>query len=121
MLAIAGLIAVFVATYFTYKTAKSTGRNPLWALATLGVGLGFQLIIPLFIGIILGIVYVAGGTPVDTLQNAIAGVSMIIGIVCLVLSFIGMGLIVRHVSTYPEDGDEIHIPPPPTFGDRVSR
>jgi hypothetical protein len=50
MLSILGFIAVFIATYFIYKTAKDTGRNAVgWAFLTFAVGSGIQIILPLLI------------------------------------------------------------------------
>ena len=116
MLGIIAFIAVFVAAYFAYKTASGNGRNgPLWALATLGVGFGFQIIIPILIGIVLGIIYISMGTPVDKLQAQISGPATIIGFVMLFLSFIGIWLILRHVAKLPEDAPVERVPPPPTF------
>ncbi len=114
------LIAVIVATYLVAKTAKDTGRNAvLWGLMTLGVGLGFQLVIPMLIGIILGVVLILTGTPVDQIEGALSsGELSIIGILCLFLSFIGIWLIMKQVSKIPEDGKPILVsppPPPPTF------
>ena len=64
MITILALIAVFVAAYYVAKTAKDTGRNVvLWALLTLGVGLGFQLVIPVVVTLIVAIVLLATGTP----------------------------------------------------------
>ena len=117
MLGVIALVAVMIAAYFAYKTANDNGRSgPLWALATIGVGFGFQIAIPLFIGIILGVVYVSTGTPVDQLQERIGGVASIIGMVMLFLSFIGVWLILRHVAKLPEDVPIEKLPPPPTFG-----
>ena len=117
MLGVIALIAVFVAAYFAYKTATDNGRSgPLWALATIGVGFGFQIVIPILIGIILGIVYVMTGTPVDQLQEKITGPATIVGFVMLFLSFVGIWLILKHVAKLPEDAPVERVPPPPTFG-----
>ena len=118
MLGILALIAVFISAYYAYKTANGTGRSgPLWALATLGVGLGCQIVLPVLVGLILGIVYVVTGTPVSDLQQKIAGITMIISFVALFLSFVGIWLVLRHISKIPEDRPGTPIPPPPpTFG-----
>ncbi len=60
MLTILGFVAVIVATFHIYKTARDTNRNAVvWALATLAVGFGFQLVVPLLIGIAAGILMVS--------------------------------------------------------------
>ncbi len=115
MLSILGFIAVFIAAYFVYKTAKDTGRNAVgWALLTLAVGFGVQIILPLFIGIILGVAMMTSGSSVTEIQESIAPAAMIIGIVCLILSFVGIWFIMRHISKLPED-ESFAPPPPPTF------
>lgn len=116
MLGIIALVAVFIAAYFAYKTAAGNGRSgPLWALATLAVGLGFQIVIPIMIGIVLALVYMAMGTPADELQQEMSGVAGIIGIVSLVFSFIGIWLVLRHVAKLPDDPPVEKLPSPPVF------
>jgi hypothetical protein len=109
---------MIVMTYQTYKTARDNGRNGgLWALATLGVGIALQFVIPLIIGVVLGIILVMQGTsdPVE-LQSKIIGPANIFGIVCLVLSIVGMWLIFKHVSKVPGVPIAEVPPPPPEFG-----
>lgn len=114
MLTILGLIAVVAMTVQVYKTARDTNRNAVvWALMTLAVGLGFQLVVPLLIGIVIGVVMMASGSSQAEIQTAILPAAAIVGIVCLVLSFAGMWLIARQVSKIPEDAAP---PAPPTFG-----
>lgn len=116
MLGVIGLVAVIVGAYFAYKTANDNGRSgPLWAFITIAIGLGFQLVIPVLIGMVIGIVYVASGTPVDELQDKITGPTLVIGIIAIVSSFVGIGLVLRHVSKLPEDDPAENLPPPPTF------
>jgi hypothetical protein len=119
MLAIAGFVIMIVMTVQTYKTARDNGRNAvLWSLLTLGVGLAFQFVIPLLIGVVLGIVWVMQGTtdPAD-LQAKIYGPGIIIGIVCLVLSLVGMWLVFKQASKVPDVPYPSTPPPPPAnFG-----
>lgn len=116
MLGIIALIGVFAAAFFAYKTATGNGRSgPLWALATLGVGLGFQIVMPVVVGIILAVVYMSMGTPPERLQEEITGPATIIGIVGLLLSFVGIWLILRQVSKLPADEPMTNLPPPPVF------
>ena len=114
MLGIIALITVFIAAFFAYKTAVGNGRNgPLWTLATLGVGLGLQVVIPVVLGVILAVVYLAGGTSPEKLQEEIAGPAGVIGLVSLFVGFIAIWLILRHVSKLPQDELRIDSPPPP--------
>jgi hypothetical protein len=114
MIGILGFIAVFIVAYFAYKTANGTGRNGvLWALAALGVGFGFQIVLPIVIGIVMAFAYMAMGTPVDRIPEQITGPATIIGFVMLFLSFVGLWLILRHVSKFPEDPPAANAPPPP--------
>jgi hypothetical protein len=116
MLSIFALVAVIAAAVQIYKTANSTGRNgALWAFITVAIGIGFQWVIPLAIGIVLGIVMVASGTPVDDIQNKIQGPATIIGFITIGLSFLGVWLVFKHVSKVPNDVPAARVPQPPTF------
>ena len=84
-------------------------------LPSLGVGLGFQIVVPLLFGLILGVVFLLTGTPADQLAERINGPASIIGIAMLFFSFIGIWLILRHVAKLPEDEPIERVPPPPTF------
>jgi putative Mn2+ efflux pump MntP len=114
MLGIAGLVAIVVFTYQAYKTAAGTDRNPiLWSVATAAIGIGFQFFIPLLIGIVLAIYYMATGTPAERLEDEISGIAGVFGLVCLVLSIVGMVLVMKHVSKVRDDGSDAMAPPPP--------
>lgn len=116
MISILGFIIIFIVAYFAYKTANDNGRSgPLWALAILGVGFGLQLVLPLALGIVLGIVYVLQGMPVEQIEEEILGPATIISVVALFISLVVMGLILRHVAKLPEDEAIEQIPPPPAF------
>jgi hypothetical protein len=112
MLSIIGLVIVIVAAIYAYKTARDYGRQAvLWAIATLAVGIGIQYVVPFILGIILALVYVAQGiTDPMAIQERIMGPAMIIGIGCLVLSVVAMGMILKTLSKVP---DEPAMPPPP--------
>ena len=113
MLSILGFIAVIISTYYVYKTAKDNERNAVvWALITFGVGFGLQLIIPVLIGFFVGVVMIASGSSVEEIQQSVQPFAVIIAIVCLILSFVGIALIMRHVAKLPEDAT---VPPPPNF------
>lgn len=119
MLLIVGIVAIVVFTYQVYKTAGNTERNPgLWAVITAVIGIGFQFVLPLIIGIVLAVYYLATGTPADQLESEIYGIAVVFNIVCLILSIAGMVLVMKHVSKVK---DIIPLasagpPPPPSFG-----
>ncbi len=123
MLGIAAFIGIFVATYYAYKTAKDYDRNPiLWAAIVFAVGFGFQIIIPLLAGVILGIYFIATGTPPEMLEQEIYSYAIVINIVCIILSIIGMVLVLKHLGTVPDDDVPVSSssqtsqpPPPPKF------
>jgi len=116
MLSIIGIVVIIVATIQVYKTANSTGRNAvLWAILTLCVGFGIQWVIPLLVGIVLGLIWVASGTDPTELQSKITGPALIIGIGCLVASFVALWIIMKTVSRVPEQPVVTRPPPPPNF------
>lgn len=116
MLSILSFIGVLFAAYFIYKTAKDTGRNAVgWALLTLAVGIGIQIVLPILIGIIITFVMMLLGNSIAEVQEFVQIVAVIISIICLILSFVGIGLIIRHISKIPEDGSFVSPPPPPAF------
>lgn len=123
MLSILGIIAVIVAAYHIYKTAKDTERSAVgWALLTLGVGFGMQLILPMIIGIIMAVFLTASGSSAMEIQNSINDVALFIGIGGLAASFIGIWLIMRHVSKIPDEKPFTAPPSPPTFnGNQASK
>ena len=115
MLSIIGIVAIVVLTIQVYKAAKNTERNAaMWAILNACVGIGFQFVIPFFIGLILAVVWVAKGTsdPVE-LQSRIYGPALVIGIVSLVISIAGMVVIFKIVSRVPDRPAATMPPPPP--------
>ena len=115
MLSILGIVVIIVATYQVYKAARDTGRNAVvWALITFAVGFGFQIVIPIIAGIILAVALIASGTPESGLQEAISTPGILIGLVCLFLSFLAVWLILRQVSKIPEEKSFVAPPTPPT-------
>lgn len=98
-----GLTIVVVATFFVYKTAKENGRRALaWALANFGIGIGFQIILPIILAAAVVLFLLVSGKPQDRLQDAMEGPAWIITFVCLSLSVVAMGLILRFVAKIPE-------------------
>lgn len=116
MLSILGFIAVFIAAYFVYKTAKDNGRGAVgWSLITVAVGFGLQIVLPILIGILVGLVMISTGSSAAKMQEDIQSWSIIIAVACLVLSFIGIALIIRHVAKIPEEESFVQPPLPPDF------
>lgn len=119
MLLVLGLIIIGLFCYFVGKTAKENGRNALiWTLTCAGVGVGLQFVVPIFVGLAIGIVLLATGTPASKLQETLSfTTSITLSLIFLVLSLVGMWLILRHVAKLPEDDLNVEQPPPPpTFG-----
>lgn len=119
MLGILGIVALIVFPIQVYRTAKGTGRNAaLWTILTIVVGVGFQFVIPFFIGLIIAVVMIAGGTPPEEVTGGSEGFYLLLGLVTLALSLGGMYLIARHVGTVPDDPPSVagpQPPAPPTF------
>ena len=119
MLSIVGIVAIVVMTIQAYKSAAGTERNaPLWAGLTAVIGIGIQFVMPVTIGIAVGVYLAATGTPTDDFGQAYYGLFTIIGLAGIVLSIVGMWLVVRHVSNVRDDDPAVASPPPPppTFG-----
>ena len=119
ILQLISLIAVILVTYHVFKTARDNGRSAIgWAVLTVGVGLGFQWILPIFIGIVLAVYYMSTGMSVDELQAALETPAMLITFACFGLSFIGMFLILKFVMKIPDDPVRSDVPPPPPSFER---
>jgi hypothetical protein len=119
MLTILGLVAVVVFPIQVYKSARNTGRNAaFWTVLTAVIGIGFQFVLPFFIGLVIAVVMIAGGTPPENVAVDSYGLFLVIGIVSLILSLGGMYLVSRHVSIVPDDPPSVagpKPPPPPAF------
>ena len=119
MLSILGLIAVFISAYFIYKTAKDTNRNAFgWSLLTVAVGIGLQIILPGLIFFIIAAVMAISGNPISDVDDLPFGTTMIVSILGLAASIVGIWLIMRRVSTIPDEEYFAAPPSPPTFGGR---
>jgi len=117
ILFILGLLAVFIATYYIYKTAKDTNRNAVgWALLTFAVGFGLQIIFPVLIIIIITIAMTVSGKRLTNIDELPWSVGTIISLAGIAVSFVGIWLIMRRVSTIPDDEIFTAPPSPPTFG-----
>ena len=109
MLSIIAFAAIIVFTVYSFKTARDYGRNPfLWAVITFGIGFGLQFVLPIVIGIILAIIWLISGNTQAQMQAKIEGPAFFIGIITIVLSFIGMGLVLKFISRVPEG---VELPP----------
>ncbi len=118
ILQLLGLAVIIVATYHIVKTAREYNRNAaLWALLALGVGFGFQWVLPIVLGLALAIVYLATGTKQADLQAELSTPAMFITFACMGLSFVGMFFLLKLVSRIPDDPEPMPVPPPPTFND----
>jgi cytochrome bd-type quinol oxidase subunit 2 len=116
MLGIVAFIAIFVMTYYAYKTAKDYERNAVvWALVVFSVGFGLQIVIPFIIAIVIAIVMVTNGTPPEQVEASMSGSAIVITLVFIILSVVAMFLILRYISNFPEDDVSAAAPPPPTF------
>lgn len=117
IIVILGMAAIVVVAVLTFRTARDYGRNAaLWTLAAIGCGLGFQFVVPFFIGVVLGFVLVVTGTKLDEIPQKLGDWVIAINLACLLLSFIAMWLVLRLVSRIPEDEPvAAWPPPPPTF------
>jgi hypothetical protein len=117
MLFIVGLVAIVVFTIQVYKTAAGTGRNAAgWAALTAAVGVLLQLIVPFFVGLLIGLYYTLlnGGT--EGIPDWFNAFATAVGIGGLVLSFVAMYWIMRVVMVVPEPPKGIaNVPPPPKF------
>ena len=118
MLFIGGIIAIVVFTIQVFKTAKGTGRNAgLWAALTAAIGIGFQFFVPLILGIIIAVYYLATGSSPETLERDVQMPATVIGVISIIVSIIGMVLVSKHVSKVvdvPVGSREVP-PPPPSF------
>jgi uncharacterized membrane protein len=119
MLSILSLITVFIATYYTYKNASDTNRNAgRWALLTFAVGFGFQIIVPGIILFIIAFAMTPSGKPLTMSKQFPWSIDIIISLLGLLASFIGIWLIMRHVSTIPDE-EVFNAPPvPPNFDEK---
>ncbi len=116
MLSILGLIAVFIAAYFIYSSARDTERNAFgWSLLTVAVGIGMQIILPGIIFVVIAAIMAILGKPIRDVDDLPFGTTMIVSILGLAASIVGIWLIMRRVSTIPDEENFAAPPSPPTF------
>lgn len=106
MLSILAFAAIVIFTVYAFKSARDYGRNGiLWAFLTFGTGFALQFVIPFFVGILLAIILMVQGVPPNRMQDSVGGWGTLIGILGIVLSFIGMGVVLKLASRIPEGGE----------------
>lgn len=117
LLTLLGMAVVVAFGVLVYRTASDTGRSGgAWALLTVGIGFAIQFILPLFIGIAIGVFYIVSGRSPDEMAVSLFGLGFVIDIGCLILSVAGMMLVAKQVSKIPDE-PFVHVapPPPPEF------
>jgi len=118
-----GAAAVIVATIFIFKTARENGRSGvIWALVSLVVGFGCQIVVPIAGGIAIAIIYLMTGTPQVKLAREIDGPASILFYVSWLLSFVFLFLVLRFIANHPNEkadsvANSVIVPPPPSFND----
>ncbi len=116
MLSILGLVAIFIITYFVYKSAKEYGRNAIgWAVITLCLGFGLQIVIPFLIVVVVAIFMSINGKSAQQVEEYAQSFSFLLGTVPLIISLVVIGLILKYVGKMPEEKTFISPPEPPTF------
>lgn len=116
MLSILALIFVFIAGYFAYKSAKESGRNPvLWCVITILVGFGLQIIFPFLIGVVMMLVLVYTGNPIQDAQLEIMRWAFAITIFTLLSSVVGVMMTLKYAASMPKEVEANNqpLPPPP--------
>lgn len=123
MLSLLGIIAIVIFAVHTFRSANSNGRNGgLWAFVSVAVGIALQWVVPLVASMVIAIFYIASGSNIDTIEQDIMWPAVVISFAGLGLSFLGMWLVLRHVSQIPDEEPFTASgpPPPPVFGNELS-
>lgn len=123
MLSLLGLLAIAIFALHTFRSANSNGRNGgLWAFISVAVGIALQWVVPLVASMVIAIFYIASGSNIDTIEQDIMWPAVVISFAGLGLSFLGMWLVLRHVSQIPDEEPLTASgpPPPPVFGNELS-
>jgi len=120
MLSILGIVVIVVASIHTYRSARDCGRRAgLWLTAVLVLGIGLQFILPVVIGMVMAVVYLAMGSTQMQMMEAVTSWSVLIGIVCMVVSIVCMLMIAKRAAVVPDEPPIQPPPPPPAFGGQV--
>jgi MFS family permease len=118
-----GAAAIIVATIFISKTARENGRSGLfWALVTLAVGFGSQIVLPVIGTVVVAVVYLALGTSQRDLSDKIEAPAEMVFYVLWLLSFVFLFLVLRFVANNPVDAiGSNNVPPPPNFDSTIDQ
>lgn len=101
-----GIAAIIVCVVLAFKTARDYGRNPfLWAVITFSVGFGIQYVLTFVVGLVLGVVWMLGGSTQEQIQMAIQGPAFFITIGATILSVIAMIVVLKYLSRVREGVD----------------
>ena len=76
-----------------------------------------QYVLPIFLGIIIFLVYMVAGKRIDDFRVSLSGI--LVDLVGIVSSVFALMLILKHVSNLPEEPQKTGpLPPPPPIFDR---
>lgn len=118
MLGILGLAVIVIASVMAFKTARDYGRSTgLWVGFVLIVGLGFQVVVPVLIYIVVGTIMVVRGNNGIEIQNMFDGWLVVLNVACVFLSVVGMMSILKYLSKAPEEEPFTAPPKPPASFD----
>src|SRR5690349_8894666 len=113
-----GVAFTVVATYFVVKTARENGRSGIfWGSTAVFVGLLTQYVLPIFLSIILILVYMIAGRRVDDFRVSLSGV--FVDLACIALSVVALMFILKQVSKLPDEPKTGPLPPPPPTFDQT--
>ena len=115
MLSIIGIVAIVVFGIQIYKSAVSTERNAAaWTIAGVLTGIGIQFVIPIVVGICVGIYIAVTNTSAD---SVLYGLMEVVGIAGIVFSIVGMWIIWKRASIVKDENTSgtAAPPPPPMF------
>jgi len=104
MLVVLPFMAIFGFAFFAFKTAREYGRNAwLWALAEVGVGVGFQFVAPVLFGTALAMFWLSSGTSDYVVVQKLSTPSLIAFFTFEALSVVGMGYVLKRLFKVPEN------------------
>lgn len=108
-----GLLIPILITFYVYKGAKQTGRNPvLWSFINVAVIIGVQFAIVVTAGILIGLGIAFFGWSKSSINNYNLPITVIAGVLSLLCSYL---FVVRRVNRVPDE--QINLaPPPPQLG-----
>ena len=108
-----GIIFIIIVAIQVYRTAKSTGRNPiLWTVIAV---VGF-FAVQFAIGIAAGIFIVFGIGLWDWPESTFDDYAGIINWIAFIPSVIAVFILMKILSRVPDEPTMLTVPPPPTSG-----